>query len=117
MEFDQSSKQDVFCTTPNDYLQDFHHLDLTFFFTGEESLTLNTNYDQNFIIETIKGYDLLVDPLTNHDDNFSSMGQNFKSFDQNGDSSGNTLIGGRKNRKNLSSSMKNSKISQRSMEY
>ncbi|XP_060206480.1 transcription factor MYB98-like [Lycium barbarum] len=103
MEFDHNSKQDVFCTIPKDYLQDFHHLDLTFSLAGGP-LAFNTNPDHNFTIE-INGYDPLFDPCSNHDANFSSMDQDFnfdyefKPFEQNG-ASGSTLF-----MKNFESSM------------
>ncbi|XP_009777823.2 transcription factor MYB98-like [Nicotiana tabacum] len=103
MEFNQSSKQDfsiqphnnedmndVFCTLSKDYLQDFHHLDLSF------SLPTFNNPDHNFMIET-NGYDPLFDPFSNIKDNYSSMDQDFnfnyefKPFDQNG-TSGSTLV-------------------------
>ncbi|KAK4735285.1 hypothetical protein R3W88_009546 [Solanum pinnatisectum] len=88
MEFDHSSNQNVFCTSPKDYLQDFRHL------------------DQNFMIDMNNGYDPLFDPLSNHDDNFSSISQvfnfgyEFKPFEQNGSASGSTLV-----MKNFESSM------------
>ncbi|KAK6795167.1 hypothetical protein RDI58_008620 [Solanum bulbocastanum] len=88
MEFDHSSNQNVFCTSPKDYLQDFRHL------------------DQNFMIDMTNCYDPLFDPLSNHDDNFSSIGQDFnfgyelKPFEQNGSASGSTLV-----MKNFESSM------------
>ncbi|KAG5618169.1 hypothetical protein H5410_017993 [Solanum commersonii] len=88
MEFDHSNNQDVFCTPPKDYLQDFRHL------------------DQNFMINMNNIYDPLFDPLSNHDDNFSSIGQDFnvgyefKPFEQNGSASGSTLV-----MKNFESSM------------
>ncbi|XP_016469577.1 transcription factor MYB98-like [Nicotiana tabacum] len=145
MEFNQSSKQDfsiqpynnedmndVFCTLSKDYLQDFHHLDLSFTLP-----TLNIP-DHNFMIET-NGYDPLFDPFSNIKDNYSSMDQDFnfnyefKPFDQNG-TSGSTLvnfnvvpdesscittadnngnygqkeIGGRKNKKQITKSNENS---------
>ncbi|KAH0703296.1 hypothetical protein KY285_017574 [Solanum tuberosum] len=80
MEFDHSNNQDVFCTPPKDFLQDFRHL------------------DQNFMIDMNNIYDPLFDPLSNHDDNFSSIGQDFnfgyefKPFEQNGSASGSTLV-------------------------
>ncbi|PHT53836.1 hypothetical protein CQW23_08298 [Capsicum baccatum] len=96
MDFDPSSKQDVFCTIPTDYLHDFHHLDLTFSLAGGP-LTFNTNPDH--MIEMDSGYEHpLFDPLSNHGDNFSSMGQDFnfgyefKPFEQNGNASGSTLF-------------------------
>lgn len=58
------------------------------------------------MIDMNNGYDPLFDPLSNHDDNFSSIGQDFnfgyefKPFDQNGSASGSTLI-----MKNFESSM------------
>ncbi|KAH0687025.1 hypothetical protein KY284_017578 [Solanum tuberosum] len=88
MEFDHSNNQDVFCTPPKDYLQDFCYL------------------DQNFMIDMNNIYDPLFDPLSNHDDNFSSIGQDFnfgyefKPFEQNGSASGSTLV-----MKNFESSM------------
>ncbi|XP_049396823.1 transcription factor MYB98-like [Solanum stenotomum] len=88
MEFDHSNNQDDFCTPPKDYLQDFRHL------------------DQNFMIDRNNIYDPLFDPLSNHDDNFSSIGQDFnfgyefKPFEQNGSASGSTLV-----MKNFESSM------------
>ncbi|WMV21450.1 hypothetical protein MTR67_014835 [Solanum verrucosum] len=88
MEFNHSNNQDVFCTPPKDYLQDFCHL------------------DQNFMIDRNNIYDPLFDPLSNHDDNFSSIGQDFnfgyefKPFEQNGSASGSTLV-----MKNFESSM------------
>ncbi|KAM3319098.1 transcription factor MYB98 [Capsicum chacoense] len=96
MDFDPSSKQDVFCTIPTDYLHDFHHLDLTFSL-ARGPLTFNTNPDH--MIEMDSGYEHpLFDPLSNHGDNFSSMGQDFnfgyefKPFEQNGNASGSTLF-------------------------
>ncbi|CAN4086046.1 unnamed protein product [Withania somnifera] len=70
MEFDHSSKQDVSCTIPKDYLQDFDHLDFTFSFV-EGPLAFNTNLDHNFMTEM----NPLFNQFSNHDDNFSSIGQ------------------------------------------
>ncbi|KAH0691989.1 hypothetical protein KY290_020201 [Solanum tuberosum] len=63
------------------------------------------------MIDTNNGYDPLFDPLSNHDDNFSSIGQDFnfgyefKPFEQNGSASGSTLV------------MKNFESSMNSMNY
>ncbi|KAJ8536463.1 hypothetical protein K7X08_034864 [Anisodus acutangulus] len=58
---------------------------------GGGPLTFNTNPDHNFMIETNNGYNQLFDPFfSNHEGNFSSMGQDFnfgyefKPFEQNG---------------------------------
>ncbi|MCD9642742.1 hypothetical protein HAX54_029684 [Datura stramonium] len=94
MELDHSStKQDAFCTIPKDYLQDFHHLDITFSL-AEGPSTFNTNPDHmNFTIEMNNDYDLLFDQFfSNEVVNCSPIDQDFnfdnyhefKSFEQNG---------------------------------